>query len=67
MRNDRDFGRAERSCETEGRGKRERRRVIGFWFETRKKFSANPPKTKVFKAYCLLCIYIFFKHVCSDS
>lgn len=47
MRNDRDAGREVRSCETEGRGKRDRRRVIGFWVETRKKFSANPPKTKL--------------------
>lgn len=60
MRNDRDVGREVRSCETEGRGKRERRRVIGFWFETRKKFSANPPKTTLFKAYWFLFICSFF-------
>lgn len=60
MRNDRDVGREVRSCETDGRGKRERRRVIGFWFETRKKFSANPPETKLFKAYWFLCICSFF-------
>lgn len=48
MRNDKEVGREDKSWETDGRGKRERNSVMGFLWDTLRKFSAKPPTQQCF-------------------